>query len=157
VVEKKHPRLPIWSKRQLVIFVNKLVYYEMGNDLQAKGVLDFDLISCAIKVSREDQKVFKLIVFKSERVFYFRCLTEQETKEWIKSINEHIVTSRGYGNKLTRVAIQPSFWKFDRISQKELIETANTGDIILFRTHGFMSVCQRFITQSRTGNSITNQ
>lgn len=135
---------------------NKLLYYEPENNVQAKGVLDFNLISSAIKISKKDQKVFKIVTFKSDKVFHFRCPTEQETKEWVKMISGQIVTSKGYQSNLTRVAIQSSFWKFDRITQKELLETAKTGDIVLFRSYGLMPKFQRLITCSRIGIVVRN-
>jgi len=151
-MEKKGSRFGIWSEKNCVLIGNKLMYYGPDNNKWLKGILDFNLITCAIKASRKDVRVFKVIVWKSDQIFHFRCSTEQERKEWVKAINEQIVSSKGYKKNLTKVAIQPRFWKFDRMTQKELIETATTGDIILFRTYGFMSKFQRTITCSRVGN-----
>jgi hypothetical protein len=152
-MEKAGSGLGMWSKKNFVLVVNKLMYYEPDNKARVKGVLDFNLITCAIKVSRKDIRAFKILTYKSDRVFHFKCSTEQERKEWVKAINEQIVSSKGYQRNLTKVARQPSFWKFDRITQKELMETANTGDIILFRTYGLMSKFQRLVTWSRVGNT----
>ena len=148
-LEKKHPNLPIWSKRIVVLISNKLIYYDLGNDDQAKGVLDFNLLSCDLKVKKKDPRIFMVVVFKSTRKFYFKSETLEIAKKWIKAINREIINSKGYHTNLTRVSLQPKFWKLDRISQDELMETAETADIVLFRTYGFMSKIQRVITWSR--------
>ena len=151
VIEKKHPKFSTWSKRNVILVPNKIFYYEPGNDVQAKGVLDFNLISCTIGVKKNQSNIFKLQILKSNREFYFRCQDEKEAKEWIKAISDQITSSKGYQKNLSRVSIQPKFWKLDRISQSELMEIADTGDIVLFRTYGMMPIIQRIITWSRIG------
>jgi len=37
------------------------------------------------------------------------------------------------------------------INKSEILKTANTGDILLFKTKKVMSKVQRFLTQSRYG------
>ena len=69
-----------------------------------------------------------------------------EALSWLKIIEIHHKTSRGYRQDLTRAAIQKDFWKWLRWSEKDFINNASTGDILLFKGKSFFSKFLRFIT-----------
>ena len=155
-MEVKHPGCSTWTDKNIILYPNTLFFYSFDNNVQAEGVLDFNLISAIIKVKTEDTKIFEILIFKLSCTFCFRCPDKDTAKEWLKAINYQITTSKGYQKSLTKVSLQPGFWKFDRISEKDLIENSMVGDIVLFRAYGFIPAVQRFFTCSRTGIYFVN-
>ena len=53
--------------------------------------------------------------------------------KWYQAIISQIVKSKGYKEPLLRVVKLPKFWHFDRTTNKNFVENADTGDILLFR------------------------
>jgi len=138
-----------WAPRNCKLMNHKLKYYKHENCKVAKGVINFDLLTCAIEV--EAPVTFRILILKSSKIFYFRASDPASLKEWVYAIHRQILLSEGARHPLTSVSLQPNFWKYDRMSQEALMQTANTGDLILFRSYGFMAKVQRLFTCSYTG------
>ncbi len=147
-----------WTARKCRLQGQKLIYYRSKAEGKMRGVLDFDLLTCALEVefiskAGKEKRVigFRIHVFMSSKVFAFRAASVEEAQDWVKKIQKQISVSKGFGHYLTKVALQSAFWKFDRISQRTLMQTASTGDVILFRSYGFIANFQRCITCSSIG------
>ena len=143
-----------WSPKVCRLIGNKLYYSNPKTDKETKGVIDFDLLTCALEVGKGESNTFRINVFYNERAFTFRAKTQFDAHQWIKAIHRQILASAGYHKGYTKLAIQPKFWKHDRISNRGLVEVGNTGDIILFRSYGFIAGVQRFITCSAVGTAL---
>lgn len=130
---------------------NKFCYYRNENQKKVKGILDFDILSCTIEIGKENSNIFRILVFKSSKYFTFKASCQSDCQIWVKGIHKRIISSKGYQKNLTKVALQPLFWKYDRISQKDVPIIGDTGDIILFRSYGAMASIQRFFTCSYVG------
>ena len=139
-----------WKARKCKLIGQKLFYYIPGKESQIRGVIDFDLLSCGLQV-QEDALIFRILILMSEKKFVFKASSKEEMRDWIYKLQKQIVLSKGHAKCLTRLAIQPKFWRKDRISEKALMQTANTGDLVLFRTYGFLAKVQRFFTCSAVG------
>ena len=139
----------MWAKRRVRLVPGKLAYFIPDHEKQIRGIIDFNLVSCVLKVGNNNK--FRISILRTTKEFTFRCDTKIERDGWIKEIQNEIWKSKGYNKILTKVVIQPLFWKFDRISQEELMNTASTGDIILFRSHGVLASFHHLITCSKVG------
>ncbi len=152
-MEKQCGRLfRTWSPRFCKLVDHKLVYYKSDTPKAARGVVDFDLVTCAVETEQNPSPLaFRLLVLKSSKVFVFRCASSPDLLSWVAAIHSTITRSEGFRRDLTTVAIQPQFWRHDRMSQDTLLRIGNTGDLILFRSFGFTSVVQRLFTCSYIG------
>lgn len=67
---------------------------------------------------------------------------------WQKEIRRHIEFSQGYKlNKSAKGIDKP--WRFDNISEKQFIEKADTGDILLFTANNGSANMIRTLTSSQ--------
>jgi hypothetical protein len=146
-----------WVPRLCKLQDHKLYYYKVENEINVQGVIDFDILTCALEVEsipNGEAKVFRIIILKSEKIFTFRSESNADMKDWVFKIQRQISSSIGHFRDLTKVVIQPKYWKRVRISQDSFKRTAQTGDVILFRTFGCCGTLQRCITCSETGKII---
>ncbi len=142
---------PYWGARLCKLRNNKFVYYKPTNVNTICGVLDFNLLTCAVEVHRTtEQNVFRIRVLKSPRAFVFRAASNTDLMEWVYQIQRQIQTSDGFRTDMTAVAIQPAFWHYLRISPAAVQQTANTGDLVLFRSSGAMPWILRVLMCSTT-------
>ena len=89
---------------------------------------------------------------KSYKEFMFRASNARELQEWTQAIYLNIERSKPGSIKdgLTLYSIE-KFWKHRTISHGEVLERADTADLILFSGKRFASKFQRFLTRSRFG------
>jgi len=142
-----------WSVRKCKLRINKLCYYHPGQDIAAKGVIDFNLLTCAIETeanNTKDARKFRIVILKSDKIFLFQANTNENMKDWVLKIQKQIAGSDGFLRHITKVALQPYFWRRDRISSDAFFNNAQTGDLVLFRTMGYGGAMQRFFTCSTT-------
>lgn len=73
----------------------------------------------------------------SNRVFNLRCANDVDYNNWIKKLNHSINSSIGKQKKLTMELYKDDingwfdFWRFLRINEKNFVQQAEIGDIIL--------------------------
>eukprot|EP01017_Pseudomicrothorax_dubius_P031052 TRINITY_DN3923_c0_g2_i8.p1 TRINITY_DN3923_c0_g2~~TRINITY_DN3923_c0_g2_i8.p1 ORF type:complete len:270 (-),score=51.24 TRINITY_DN3923_c0_g2_i8:114-923(-) len=83
------------------------------------------------------------------RSFTFRATDNADMLRWFYSISKAIDTSNGFRRSLTNLFSEKKFWKFDRLSIKQLIKTAESGDILLFTSKQTHADMQRIFTGSK--------
>lgn len=141
-----------WGARLCKLRNSRLVYYKPTNVNVVSGVLDFNLLTCAVEVDRETaHNSFRIVVLRSSREFVFRAASNSDLMEWVYQIQRQIQTSKGYRHELTSVSIQPHYWRYMRVSPDVLRRTADTGDLVLFRSKGVLPWLMRTVTCSGTG------
>ncbi len=70
-------------------------------------------------------------------------------KEWIRQLKISLASSKGTSQNLKIVGSK--FWKGTYIREEDLLNEAQTGDVILFRSKSFNSRMQRSLTRSYYG------
>ena len=88
------------------------------------------------------------------RTFEFKTKTEAECDDWVRKIAKSIKHSKGNCDNLKIVGAK--FWKGKNIREEDLLEHAQTGDILLFRSKSFNSKMQRSLTRSFYGEVVNN-
>lgn len=144
-VKKRSGKLKMWQKRYLVLETSKLKYYHSQSSQKPTGIIDFDVLTVEVSLESND---FILIISDSSRNFHFRCKTEQEARDWVYQISLKTQFSKG-SKSISPVSLKKKFWKFDRISQTQFENLADTGDLLLFRGKSALSKMQRAVTRGK--------
>lgn len=153
ILYKKHGKIcEYWTPKLCKLYRNKLVFYSTENLDTIKEVIDFNLLKCTIEVSKvKDYNAFRILVLGSKKIFTFRLESYTQLKEWVYAIYKQIISSKCYRKNMTYVALQRHFWRYMRISPMAIQRTANTGDLVLFRSKGCMPLFLRCFTCSDSG------
>ena len=80
---------------------------------------------------------------------YFLRLRAENAEDldgWVLALNLNIACSLGMRKQLTTITAKAKFWKYQWISDYFFRRHANTGDILLFRSKGFVAKMQRGLT-----------
>jgi len=150
VLKKSRNLLIGWQKRYLILDGRKLKYHKGRDGKKLAGVIDFDLLTCAIKIEdKAEPLIFKVEFLATKRSFRFKTGSTEELKKWMVALNENMHSSQGSRVDLTKVAIQRNFWRYQRTSEQKFFQMADTGDILLFRGKSFGSKLQRAFTRSK--------
>jgi hypothetical protein len=144
-VKKRSNKLKLWQKRFLVLETSKLKYYHSESDQKPAGIIDFDVLTVEVILENND---FILEISDSSRNFHFRTQTEQDARDWVYFISMKSQISKG-SKAISPVSLNDKFWKFDRISQHQFEDLAETGDILLFRSKSALSKMQRAVTRGK--------
>lgn len=150
-LEKHSPTLFVgWQRRFFRLHDKKLSYYKREKDPHARGVICFDQSSVDVKiVTSSTPKELHLVPVAGSRTFRLRATSDDELTSWSSMLYLHIAASRGYAEKMTSVAVQKQFWRYDRISEKDFSQNvATTCDLLLFRGKGLSAKLQRAVTRS---------
>lgn len=84
----------------------------------------------------------------SNRVFNLRCANDIEYNIWIKKLNYSINSSLGKQKKLTMELYKDDinnwfdFWRFLRINEKNFVQQAEIGDLILCQSKRKIALTQ---------------
>ena len=81
------------------------------------------------------------------RTFEFKAPTAEKATEWVLEIQNHIVQSEGFKNKISGQNLKKP-WRFDNMSESQFKALADTGDILLFRGTKAGSLVTRALTLS---------
>ena len=133
-----------WTCRYFVLENSELKYYYDSSRSKLGGVLNFNVITADIQLK---SKEFHIIALGTNRTFRFKAKNEQSAIDWGYSISLTIALSKGK-KRILHLHRKAVYWKHSLIGQKEFIQSARTGDILLFKGTGFSSRFQRIITSS---------
>lgn len=122
----------------------KFKYYNNEGSEFAKGVIDFNKVHATVQ--KHMRKGFRLHINQGEKTFYFKAANTEIRDEWFECFSQ--VISRVSANLFDIKFNSKYFWRKDSITAKEFIDTADSGDILLFRKHSFLPKMQRTITSS---------
>jgi hypothetical protein len=148
-LQKKSPKFFIgWQWRYFELKDKKLYYFKNTVGRKPKGVINFDLVSIEI-VDVSNSCEFILVPQASKRQFKIKAESQLVKAEWIAEIQEHLLLSEGRTQRHSRVVLTKEWWRIDRISEMQFVSQADTGDILLFRSHDTPSKLQRALTQSK--------
>jgi len=84
----------------------------------------------------------------THREFLFKAQTVEECMAWVRELNRHIDESDG-GNEIKTAGDIKRPWRFDCISEKQFLEKADTGDVLLFKANSFNGGLIRTFTSSK--------
>lgn len=140
-MEKRSPSfLKIMQKRYFVLRNRMLFYYKseshFKNHMPIKGVLNFQQVCFEATFTQKKLKIV-LKMQGSNRLFILRCQNEEDFLVWQKKLTHSIDYSYGKVKKLTIddysdiINNMFEFWRFLRVTEKMLKQTADVGDIIL--------------------------
>eukprot|EP00742_Colponemidia_sp_Colp-10_P002997 GILJ01003198.1.p1 GENE.GILJ01003198.1~~GILJ01003198.1.p1 ORF type:complete len:467 (+),score=67.59 GILJ01003198.1:137-1537(+) len=149
-MKKKSPNpLKGWQQRYFRLSDRKLNYYKDHNSKVQLGCINFDIVTVEVTVLGNDSPTrFRIAPLGSSRVFELQTESSEDLLDWARCLYKHINRSEGQRINMTSVALQSKFWKFDRISEKQFRDMADTGDIILFRSKDAVAKMQRSFTRS---------
>lgn len=90
----------------------------------------------------EEGSRFLICPVGSKRAFELRLPCEEDVEAWVSSLLKHI---QGAGSRRSGAVPSPmpldlstGWWKISRISPEQFVDIADTGDVLLFRSHGFI-------------------
>ena len=143
-----------WQTRHVELKDGILKYFkEVGGGMQNQGTLNFDLYCCAVTQSPKKKDQFSITFSGNEREFWFKAANEAEALQWISALTAHIKFSEGFLKK--SIAPKTSeFWRQEQISEKQLVELADTFDILLFSCNTSGGKIIRTYTGSEFGKSL---
>mmetsp|Transcript_31738 Transcript_31738/g.36084 ORF Transcript_31738/g.36084 Transcript_31738/m.36084 type:complete len:602 (-) Transcript_31738:184-1989(-) len=169
-MKKKSPsRFVGYQNRFFHLRHKKLFYYKNEGDGQAKGVLDFDLVtydlevcmksgnSLTINETNYESQInelteetchlrFKLVPMGSRRTFMFKTESLKSLQEWLTEIRKHVLHSRGFKQRHDSLPFRAQkFWKYETVSKLDIQNLAETGDLILFKSRGIGNSAQRLL------------
>jgi hypothetical protein len=141
----------VFKARRCIIDSCCFKYYS-GDIL--KGVIDFSIITAKIEYSLK-RSSFRIKVENSLKCFDFLVPNtysnhKQIRDGWLKAIHRVMISANNSARKRPKLPMEKlKFWKFDRICEKTFLNTADTGDVLLFTTHNVGGQMQRFVTRSK--------
>ena len=116
-------------------------------------VLDFDFISCEVKVFSEKSLV-EIYVFGSSKVFIFKIEERKLFELFIVYLHYFIGNSEGFKEKLFSIVLREDFYKNYFITESQFKNNAKTGDILIFKGFEITANCQRCITCENYGKLL---
>ena len=94
-------------------------------------------------------KRFNLLITGIDREFNFKASDEKTAEKWIEALKFHITDSEGFRyQKTIPKGVSSKPWKFDSITERQFINLADTGDILLFKGNNFSGGLQRTVFKS---------
>lgn len=148
-LQKKSPKFFIgWQWRYFELKDKRLYYFKNTVGRKPKGVINFDLVTIDI-VDVRNSCEFILVPQGCSRKFRIRAENEALKLDWLSDLNAHLITSEGRSRKMTRIAGVSEWWRIDRISEMQFLKSADTGDILLFRSQDTGAKIQRALTMSK--------
>ncbi|KAM3135611.1 hypothetical protein pb186bvf_012282 [Paramecium bursaria] len=149
ILLKKSPHwVQGYGRRKCELNNRVFKYWLINGELQ--GVLNFDLQFYDFQ-EIFDQKGFVVEfrlkpVGKCEKIFQFKG---ENLKQWCDLIKVHLDASMGRVQKLTTLCNVKQYWRNECLSIEQLLETAEDGDLLLFRGKDLNCQFQRAFTQSQ--------
>lgn len=147
LLKKTNSFFPRWQQRFFVLRNKKLSYYRDASCSNLQGTIDFDLVSVEVEVLKPSNPVeFCITPLGGRRNFCLKAASTDELKVWAVNLYKHITASLGKQQQLSAVTSQKLWWKYDRITVSQLMQTASTADLLLFRGKHVSSRLTRLVT-----------
>jgi hypothetical protein len=138
-----------WQRKFFVLRDRKLSYYKDESCSLLEGTINFDLVSVEVEVLKPSNPVeFCITPIGGNRNFCLKAGSSDELRVWAVNLYKHIKGSLGKQQALSAVTVQKQWWKFDRITVVQLLQTAATADLLLFRSKHVASRLTRLFTWS---------
>lgn len=131
-----------WVRRFFVLDSFELNYFYQPTKEILGGSLNVNIMNVSISFDSDKIKIFNL---SKKNVMSLKADNLNETLMWFEDIYIHIKTSFGPYAIINESRL---FSKFYRITDKDLLNTAKTGDLLLFKGKYFLSKVQRIVTRS---------
>lgn len=130
---KKSPSLfGQWQKRFFMLKDRRLKWYlakKNRSSMVQRGVINFDEFTC--RVQMKSGSCISISIEGQKRTFLIRAESGAEAKEWLFCLNRHLLASSGFSSVISANKLRKP-WKFENISERQFIEEADTGDLLLF-------------------------
>lgn len=159
------PGIRSLSKKVFCRLKNKVLYIYPSKDCPfPRSVLNFDQLTIHLWADTQLPKftyialLARIGFFGSTYKFEMKTDTIEARDKWLKYIESHSSISRGSQTRLSKCAQIKKFWRvpFDKakiaqIDPRELKNSVQTGDILLFRSQNLGAKLQRVLTNSDYG------
>ncbi|CAD8119501.1 unnamed protein product [Paramecium sonneborni] len=132
----------------------RFTYYNIKNKEKPLGILDFDFQKYIFTyVKSKDEAYIQSFILQPdgcEKKFEFvvPSRTREQSKQWVSLIQQYIQQSIGCQNNIMSMSKYHRFWRHERILDHQILDQAQTGDLLIFRTKGTLQNLQRSITRS---------
>lgn len=136
-----------WLHRFFTLNTCRLTYYHNEAEDRQKGVFDFNQLTVASINSTMKKFEIRIEFLGSDYTLRLRAENAEDLSNWILALNMNIGCSLGMRKELDSVIQKEKFWRYQRISDYFFRRHANTGDVLLFRSKGFLAKMQRGITR----------
>ena len=152
-LQKKSPALfKSWQKRWIRLCDGQLMYFKQNSSTKdwdhLAGVLNFDLYECELHTD-EKKLSFEIAIKGISRGFVFRCEFREELNMWTEALTQSLFQSEGVAHKL-RAPQTDRFWYVNQVTERQFCETADTFDIVLFKS----KTSGAFVTRTFTGSEF---
>ena len=138
-----------WSFRYFALDNNRLYYYKHPSDKVPLGVINFDQVNVTLQaIPPESPQRLSLIPLNSSHTISIRSPSSSDLQEWAAVLYQTILNSKGRTKRVSNIGARDKFWKYERISNADFIETVDTGDILLFRSRDMGSKISRGVLGS---------
>lgn len=111
-------------------------------------MLNFDFYKCEVNPVKDEPLCFNLVLSGTERIFHLKAASVEESQKWQEALLKEIYKSEGMLKNLRISNDIKKPWKFDNMSEKQFLNKANTGDLLLFRGSQAGSMITRTLTGS---------
>lgn len=137
-----------WQKRYFVLVDDKLKYFknekEFREKVHPKGILDFSRIKLKIESPKTNHILIHIL--GCERVFHLKLADQAQFDIWYQALEAEITKFKQSDHFKTRkhtFDFSLDFWRFNLIDEKQFLEQAETGDLLLFRGNHLGGKIQR--------------
>ena len=136
-----------WTRRYFTLGNCTLIYYEKEDDSKQRGFFDFNQLS--INAITCTQRKFEITItfIGSSFTLWLRAENTEELSAWVLALNLNVAASLGMRKEITCIITKKKFWRYQHISNYFFRRHANTGDLLLFRSKGFVAKMQRGLTR----------
>lgn len=135
-----------WAERFGTLNRGILRIYMTSQDFQPRNVINFDLVSCAIRIVKGC--IFTLNPRGSSKTMKFKTASKQEFYEWALALQVYQVRSAGYAQQPSKITQFRLFWKKSFLSIPQAIEACSTLDLIFFAGHNLSDMALRLVSRS---------
>ena len=143
-IRKKGSRFFSKWPRRYFLLENKCLYcYVSSNKEKFLGGINFDKISVYLKTFDKKQEIM-LYPLSGQGFLGLKFEKKQDFDEWLELLENHIKSSEGVIKDLINVPL----WTLSRISINEFYASAESGDILLFKSKNFANSIQRVFSLS---------
>ena len=138
-----------WLHRYFSLDNCRLIYYQHENDTKQRGVFDFNQLSINTITCTQHKYEIRISFIGSDYRLRLRTENTDDLSDWVLALNLNVASSLGMRKEITCIISKKKFWRYQRISDYYFRRHANTGDILLFRSKGFVAKMQRGITRGK--------
>lgn len=118
---------------------------DQPTDLRVKFSLNFNLVTVRVFIVDDEIQIFPV---GSSKSFHFKARSQVEFDAWAVALHCHITESVGAELPLIKTTQVRKYWRKNFITMEQLRTSAQTGDLLLFKSKSAGGFALRIISES---------